>query len=98
MQRFPESISDNYEALKKRIAEILEDPANEKIHADFQKLVDLMQNAPIPEPLIMDKEGVIGCLAQVILLSPINEALFPDHPFFNEQTWTKLLENIDAKR
>ena len=96
--KVPESISENYEALKKRLTEILEDPTNTDIHQDFQKMLDMLKDAPIDPPLEMDKEGLIGCIAQMILLKPVNQAFFPDHPFFNDKTWYKLLENQDAKR
>ena len=87
----PETISENYEALKKRLTEILEDPENTEIHANFQELLSLVKKAPIDPPLEMGKEDLIGCIAQVVLLKLINQAFFPNHPFFNEQTWSRLL-------
>ena len=89
--KIPESISENYEALKKRLAEILDDPENAEIHANFQELLSLVKKAPVDPPLELDKDDLIGCIAQVILLKPINQAFFPNHPFFNEQTWSRLL-------
>ena len=89
--KVPDSISENYEALKQRLTEILEDPENTEIHADFQTLLKMVKDAPIDPPLELDREDLIGCIAQVILLKPINAAFFPNHPFFNEQSWSRLL-------
>ena len=87
----PETISENYEALKKRLTEILDDPENTEIHESFQELLSLVTKTPMGPSLEMSKEDLIGCIAQVILLKPINQAFFPNHPFFNEQTWSRLL-------
>ena len=80
-------VTGSYERLKIRLAEILQDPANIKIRQDFEKLLHIVNTASGIE---MDEEELVGVVAQTILLKPINQAVFPDHPFFTEKAGKKV--------